>query len=154
MERPAAQAEVYLRQGAGGGNALEEFIAALPAAIRQEVRERIAAGLRVRQMRRNQCTAISETPLADMSGLNRGRGLCSLYGFLTLIHWHVASAQRAERMQPKAEAARPMPSEWDWPKTGRCLLTGLRDLCGVLTWASARPARCGPGCHLAGLRPL
>jgi serine/threonine protein kinase len=48
----AAQAEVFLRQATdGGGTGREEFVATLPAVMRQEVSERIAAGLRVRQLR-------------------------------------------------------------------------------------------------------
>ncbi len=49
---PAAQAEIFLR-GAVNSEAgeIERFIGQLPAAIRDEVRERIQAGLHVRQLR-------------------------------------------------------------------------------------------------------
>ena len=47
----AALAEVFLRNpGVDAGAAVEEFVASLPAALRQEVRERIEAGLRVRRI--------------------------------------------------------------------------------------------------------
>jgi serine/threonine protein kinase len=47
----ATQAEVFLRNpNADAGAALESYIATLPTALRQEVRERIEAGLRVRQI--------------------------------------------------------------------------------------------------------
>jgi hypothetical protein len=47
----AAQAEIFLRNnGADARAAVESFVATLPAALRQEVRERIEAGLRVRQI--------------------------------------------------------------------------------------------------------
>ena len=47
----AAHAELFLRNaGADADAALEIFAATLPAALRQEVRERIEAGLRVRQI--------------------------------------------------------------------------------------------------------
>ena len=47
----ATQAEVFLRNpNADADAALEGYIATLPTALRQEVRERIEAGLRVRQI--------------------------------------------------------------------------------------------------------
>lgn len=48
----AAHAEAFLREPpAAGPEQTEQFIAQLPAAVRQEVRERIQAGLHVRQLR-------------------------------------------------------------------------------------------------------
>src|SRR5712692_1985566 len=41
-------------------------------------------------------------------------------------------------------------SDWDMRVSP---LQGLGDLCGRLTWASARRTRSSPGCHMAGLRP-
>jgi hypothetical protein len=51
------------------------------------------------------------TALDEVRGLGSGGGPCSLCGFLTLVRRPVPSAQRAERTQPRAEAARPMPWE-------------------------------------------
>ncbi len=63
---PAIQAESFLRNaGAVGPEAIEAFVAGLPEAIRQETRERIQAGLRVRRMRAQPtCPAVEgeETP--------------------------------------------------------------------------------------------
>jgi predicted Ser/Thr protein kinase len=47
----AAHAEAFLRDaGKGEGRQVEAYIATLPAAVRREARERIEAGLRVRQL--------------------------------------------------------------------------------------------------------
>jgi serine/threonine protein kinase len=48
----AAQAKIFLRQNPDGGEKeLDHFVTSLPAALRQEVKERIAAGLRVKHLR-------------------------------------------------------------------------------------------------------
>ena len=57
----AAHAEVFLHDaGENAGGRIEAYIAKLPEAVRREARERIEAGLRVRQLR-----AWAEPPFAE-----------------------------------------------------------------------------------------
>ena len=75
----ATQAEVFLRNpSANAGAGLEDFIATLPAALRQEVRERIEAGLRVRQIApaRNRPAPEAKKPAAPAGFPHRAQAGC------------------------------------------------------------------------------
>jgi serine/threonine protein kinase len=74
----AAYAEVFLRDaGAATGERVEDYIASLPEAVRQETRERIEASLRVRQLRTRAepPSAEREEPPPDLPGFRIERKL-------------------------------------------------------------------------------
>jgi serine/threonine protein kinase len=74
----AAHAEVFLRNaGAATGGQIKDYLALLPEAVRRETRERIEAGLRVRQLRprTESPSAASEAPPPDLPGFRIERKL-------------------------------------------------------------------------------